>query len=168
MRITTRGRYGVAAMCELASRPRDTTVPLRDIASEQGLSEGYLEQLFLVLRRSGLVKSVRGAQGGYALAKDASEITVGDVLRVVEGPIAPVPCVNQTVAGGDDAGSVCRRDRYEGCLTRRVWRRLAACMASVLDGITLADLIAGEDMPLPDTCPGCRLTEEVTSDGFIP
>lgn len=165
MRLSTRGRYGLAAMCELAGRPRDATVPVRDIAAEQGLSEGYLEQLLLALRRGGLVRSARGAQGGYALAREASKITVGDVLRVVEGPIAPAPCVRRHQLGPSDSEPACTRGRYEGCPTRRVWDRLAASMTAVLDGITLADLVAGKDEPQAGARPGPGGdVKEVTSD----
>jgi Rrf2 family protein len=157
MKLSTRGRYGLAAMCELARRPGSEAVPLHKIASEQSISEGYLEQLFLSLRRAGLVKSVRGAQGGYTLARDASEITPGDVLRVLEGPIAPVPCVE----GPGDAAAGCTRARYDSCLTRRVWERLAFCMSTVLDGISLADLIAEDREPLPKPCRGYAPSKEV-------
>jgi len=148
-------------MCELARHPGGEVVPLHDIASEQAISEGYLEQLFLSLRRAGLVKSVRGAQGGYTLARDRSAITAGDVLRVLEGPIAPVPCVDRNANGAHQA---CRRDHYDACLTRRVWERLASCMATVLDGITLAGLVAEEREPIPTPCRGCAPGKEVTSD----
>jgi len=164
MRLSTRGRYGVAAMCELARRRPGATVALRDVASQQGLSEGYLEQLFIALRRAGLVRSVRGAQGGYALARGPAEITVGDVLRVVEGPIAPVPCAEPTAGGAGEAAAACARDHYNGCMTRRVWQRLASCMSRVLDGITLADLADDEKELLPDSCPQCQLQEEAPSN----
>lgn len=155
MRLSTRARYGVAAMYELAGREPGAAVPLRDIAASQVLSESYLEQLFLALRRGGLVRSVRGAQGGYTLAKDAAEITVGDILRVLEGPIAPVPCVAPGVGRKDR----CTRHSFQQCPTRPVWDRLADCMARVLDGITLADLAGDEEPVLPDhSCAACRVS----------
>lgn len=157
MRLSTRVRYGVAAMCELAGREPGSSVPLRDIASSQTLSESYLEQLFLALRRGGLVRSARGAQGGYTLARDAAGITVGDILRVLEGPIAPVPCVAPGVGRKDR----CTRHSFQECPTRRVWDRLAKCMATVLDGISLADLVSDEEPDFANrTCAVCRPIKE--------
>jgi Rrf2 family transcriptional regulator, cysteine metabolism repressor len=147
-------------MCELAGREPDAAVPLRDIADSQALSESYLEQLFLSLRRGQLVRSVRGAQGGYTLARDAADITVGDILRVLEGPIAPVPCV----VAGTGRKDRCTRHHSQPCMTRQVWDRLARCMATVLDGISLASLVSdSDDQPvLPEqSCEICRLSKEV-------
>jgi len=136
MKLSTRGRYGLAALYELALRSSDGPVSLREVAEEQGLSENYLEQLFLSLRRANLVTGVRGAQGGYLLARAADDITVGDVIRALEGPIAPVSCVTEA--------DLCNRGGAVGCPTRPVWVRLAECMSHVLDSITLADLLVSD------------------------
>ncbi len=136
LRLSTRGRYGVAALYELATRSDGPPVTLRQIAEGQGLSESYLEQLFLLLRRADVVRSIRGAQGGYVLARPAESITIGDIVRAVEGPIAPVACV----AGDED----CARHDLNGCPTRPIWVKLAQCMNRVLDSITLADIARAE------------------------
>ena len=130
MRVTTRGRYAVMAMFELAIRQSPEPVPLKQIAEHQGLSERYLEQLIAPLRRAGLVRSVRGAQGGYALGRPATVISVGDILRIVEGPISPVVCVIDPLACA----------RTDGCVMRGIWSRLRDRMVELLDSITLADL----------------------------
>lgn len=153
MRLSTRGRYGVAALYELALRSDGTPVNLRQIAEGQGLSESYLEQLFLALRRANVVTSVRGAQGGYVLARPAAEITIGDIIRALEGPIAPVSCVT------DDEH--CARDNIEDCPTRPIWVRLAQCMNRVLDSITLADIVHAEPGEAPgDVCTRCLSGKE--------
>ena len=87
MRISTKGKYGLRAMVDLAVHSADSPIPLSSIAERQDLSLGYMEQVFSVLRKAGLVKSIKGAQGGYILAEDAASITVGDVLRALEGDL---------------------------------------------------------------------------------
>ncbi len=93
MKISTKGRYSVTALYELALRYGEGAVSLKSIATSQGLSENYLEQLMAPLRRAGIVKSVRGAQGGYMLARDPKDITIGEIITTVEGPIALVDCL---------------------------------------------------------------------------
>lgn len=141
MKVSTKGRYGLLAMFDLALHGQAEPVPLKQVAERQGLSEPYLEQLFGPLRKAGLVRSVRGPQGGYLLARPAGEVAVGDIMRVLEGPIAPVECANPERAG-DPAGAA--RDccgRTERCATAGVWLRLGEAISAVLDGITLADLV---------------------------
>ncbi len=135
MQISTRGRYGVKALYQLALDSREGPVPLRHIAREQGLSESYLEQLMGPLRRAGLVKSVRGARGGYLLGRSADDITVGDVLRVLEGPLFPCDCVDDS----DDAVDHCGRSL--DCAAREVWVRIYDRIKGVVDDMTLADLL---------------------------
>ncbi len=132
MKISTKGRYGVMAMFDLAMAYGQGPISLKSIAERQGLSENYLEQLIAPLRRVGLVHSIRGAQGGYVLARDPQAVTVGDVIRVLEGPIAPVDCVME-----ERVGEYCARPV---CVTRNVWAKLRDSMIRVLDGISLADL----------------------------
>jgi len=133
--LTTKGHYGLMAVAELAARHGQGPVPLKTIAESQGLSEHYLEQLFSPLRRAGIVRSVRGAQGGYLLARDPQEITVGDVLRVLEGPLAPLSCALEEPQELDDCVNPYR------CLVREVWMRLHRTIQELLDSITLAELV---------------------------
>jgi Rrf2 family transcriptional regulator, cysteine metabolism repressor len=135
MRLSARVEYGVRAMAILAFHHRDGPLPLREIAHREGISFQFLEQIFPDLRRAGLIESVRGARGGYMLALPPAEINVGDIVRAVEGPIAPVNCLAE-----DPAGEVCRH-RAEGCLTRHVWEKLRDRINEVLDEVSLADLI---------------------------
>lgn len=128
MKISTKGRYGLTVIVELGRKYGEGPVPLRKIAEEQDLSEAYLEQLIPPLRNSGLVKSVRGAYGGYKLAKEPSEITAGDVIRLLEGPI-------QLVEGLED----------ENIPQRELWRRIGEAIRGVLDHTTIKDLIESED-----------------------
>lgn len=126
------------ACYDLARHMDEAPVPLKTIAERQGVPEAYLEQLLGALRRSGLVRSVRGAQGGYALARRPADITVGDVIRVLEGPIAPVDCVAEGVHATPCAKSDC-------CVTRGIWKRLRDSMNEVLDSFSLADLVAEDE-----------------------
>lgn len=132
MRLSTRGHYGLKAMFDLAQNYGSGPISLRTVAERQNLSDHYLEQLIAMLRKAGLVKSMRGAKGGYFLAREPSKIKVGDVIRALEGPIAPVHCVSEK-----DPGS-CNEADY--CITRTVWVRVRDGLAELLDSITLADL----------------------------
>lgn len=139
MKLSTKGRYGVTAMYDLALHCDKGPISLKSIAHRQGISEHYLEKLMNQLRVAGLAQSIRGVQGGYILAKPATEITVGDIIRVLEGPIAPVDCLLSDQANNEYC------DKADSCVTRDIWLRVAASIANVLDGITLADL-AKEDL----------------------
>lgn len=132
MKISTKGHYGVQAMFDLAQHHGEGPISLKSIAERQDLSEHYLEQLIAVLRKSGLVKSVRGAQGGYILAREPADIKVGDIIRVLEGPIAPVECVN------DEDPEQCLKAEF--CITRNVWEKVRISIEDVLDSITLEDM----------------------------
>lgn len=135
MKLSTKGRYGLRAMVDIAQQQQGGPVAIHTIARRQNLSSRYLEQLLIPLKQAGLVKSLRGAQGGYVLGKSPEKISVGDIIRVLEGPIAPVDCVNEI--NPDE----CRRAEY--CVTRKVWIRLRDTINEVLDSYTLEDL-AGE------------------------
>ncbi|MEW6698069.1 MAG: RrF2 family transcriptional regulator [Bacillota bacterium] len=132
MRLSTKGHYGLKAMFDLAMHYGSEPIPLKTVAERQGISEHYLEQLIAVLRKIGLVKSVRGAQGGYILAKPPSEIKVGDVVRALEGPIAPLDCVSEYEPAS------CEKVDY--CISRDIWARVRDSIAEVLDSITLEDM----------------------------
>lgn len=136
MKLSTKGRYGVKAMFDLAQNYGTGPIPLNNIAQRNGISEHYLEQLIAVLRKSGLVKSVRGAQGGYILNGPPDGITIGDIIRVLEGPIAPVDCVSE------DEPEAC--DNADFCITRTIWAKVRDSVANVLDSITLADMLEEE------------------------
>ncbi|MGI6706934.1 MAG: RrF2 family transcriptional regulator [Clostridia bacterium] len=133
MKLSTKGRYGVKAMFDLALHYGDGPIPLKNVAERQGISEPYLEQLISVLRKSGLVKSVRGAQGGYLLNMEPSQITVGDILKVLEGPVAPTECVIE------DEPVECVKADY--CVTRIIWEKVRDSINEVIDSITLQDML---------------------------
>jgi Rrf2 family protein len=119
-------------MFDLAQNYGSGPISLKTVAERQNLSDHYLEQLIAMLKKSGLVKSMRGAQGGYVLAREPSEIKVGDVIRALEGPIAPVYCVSEKDPG------ICDESDY--CITRTVWARVRDGLAELLDSISLADM----------------------------
>ncbi|ACL21599.1 BadM/Rrf2 family transcriptional regulator [Desulfitobacterium sp. LBE] len=133
MKLSTKGRYGLTAMVDLALNSGEGPISLKSIADRQGLSEHYLEQLISGLRKAGLVKSIRGAQGGYVLGKKAEKIRIGDIIRVLEGPIAPVECE----ANGDP--ECCQKSDY--CVTRSIREKVRDPIEDVLDSISLADLV---------------------------
>ncbi|WML45502.1 cysteine metabolism transcriptional regulator CymR [Neobacillus sp. PS3-40] len=123
MKISTKGRYGLTIMIELAKRHGEGPISLKTIAQANDLSEHYLEQLIAPLRNAGLVKSIRGAYGGYTLADEPSKITSGDVIRVLEGPITPVEGIEE-----------------EEPAKRELWIRIRDAIKDVLDNTTLEDL----------------------------
>jgi len=131
MKLSTKGRYGIHAMYDLAQFGSETPQPIKSIAERQNIPEAYLEQLIGQLRRSGLVKSVRGAQGGYLLSRSPAEITVGEVLRTLEGELAVVDCLMEE----DACHKAC------SCPTRVVWKKLRDGLNQIVDGITLQDML---------------------------
>ena len=131
LKLSTKGRYGIHAMYDLALYGTETPQCIKAIAERQGVPEAYLEQLIGQLRKSGLVKSVRGAQGGYLLARPPAEITVGQVLRTLEGELAVVDCLLE-----EDA---C--DKAYACPTRVVWKKVRDGLNEIVDGITLQDML---------------------------
>ncbi|HKL80604.1 MAG TPA: Rrf2 family transcriptional regulator [Mobilitalea sp.] len=132
MKISTKGRYALRLMLDLALNNTGEYITIKSIAGRQEISEKYLEQIISILNKAGYVKSVRGAQGGYRLAKEPSEYTVGMILRLTEGSIAPVDCV-------DDNAEICHRTN--ACVTREVWTELYDAIIGVVDHITLQDLV---------------------------
>ncbi len=127
MKISTKGRYGLTIMMELAVKYGEGPISLKSIAEKNQLSEHYLEQLVAPLRNAGLVKSIRGAYGGYILSSDPSEITAGDIIRILEGPISPVDFSEE-----DDPAK------------RQLWLRIRDSIAEVLDTTTLENMISYE------------------------
>ncbi len=131
MKISTKGRYALRLMVDLAVAERGTPVSLRDVARRQQLSDKYLEQIVTPLSRAGLVRSVRGAGGGYLLTRAPEEYTVGDILRPLEGDLAPVECAT------DD--TFC--ERCDQCVTVELWQEIHRAVSQVVDNTTLADLV---------------------------
>ena len=132
MIISTKGRYGLRAMFELAKEYGNDPQSIKHIAELQGLSVQYLEQIFSKLKAAGLVKSTRGAGGGYALADAPKAMTVGRVLTALEGPLTPAECVGDDAAGCENIGL---------CTTHIIWQRIYDGFNNVIYGITLADMV---------------------------
>ncbi|HIV90347.1 MAG TPA: Rrf2 family transcriptional regulator [Candidatus Eisenbergiella stercoravium] len=156
MRISTRGRYAVRVMLDLALYSQEEYVKAKQIAKRQGISEKYLEQIIAVLNKAGFVRSVRGAQGGYCLAGSPEDYTVGQILRLTEGTLSPAPCLDDCAdesgcADGGDAGTSgagpvfcagpvsCARKPF--CEAADVWKQVAEAVSSVVDHVTIADLV---------------------------
>ena len=132
MKISTKGRYALRLMLDLALCEKDKYIALKDVAERQQISVKYLEQIISALSKAGFVKSVRGTGGGYMLAKEPTEYTVGMILRLTEGSLAPVPCL-------EFEHNNC--PRADECVTLGVWEKLYAAINGVVDNITLADLV---------------------------
>ncbi|NLZ46010.1 MAG: Rrf2 family transcriptional regulator [Clostridiales bacterium] len=132
MKISTKGRYALRLMLDLAIHGNGEHIPIKTIAERQGISGKYLEQIITILSRAGYVRSIRGAAGGYKLAYEPSHYTVGMILRLTEGNLAPVACL-------ETDENFC--DRKDYCPTLMVWDRLAEAIDGVVDSITLEDLL---------------------------
>ncbi|WP_029791738.1 RrF2 family transcriptional regulator [Metaclostridioides mangenotii] len=131
MKLSTKGRYGLKAMFVLALEQDKGPIPLKLIANRQNISMQYLEQIFSALKKANLVKSVRGAQGGYLLAKNAKDITVGDVLNVLEGPVSISECMLDE--------DICENSNT--CVTKGVWEKIKKGIEDVTYSITLQDML---------------------------
>lgn len=129
MKINTKGRYAVRCVLNLAMRKRSASTPISVIAREENISSQYIEQLFLSLKKAGILQSIRGREGGYILKKDPSEVSLADIIRAVEGPI----CVSECVKNGE-----C--ERLTDCPTAEVWSGLSENINSYLESITLEAL----------------------------
>ena len=132
MKISTKGRYALRLMLDLALNSNGTPCSIKDIAKRESISEKYLEQIISVLNKAGYVRSIRGAQGGYVLTRDTKEYTVGMILRLTEGDLAPVKCVGSE-------NNEC--DRRAMCVTVRIYEKINNAVSDVVDSITLADLV---------------------------
>lgn len=131
MKFSTKGRYALRMMIEFALQPDECT-KINHVAERQDISDKYLEQIVTILSRAGYVKSRRGAQGGYYLTKDPSEYTVGMILRLAEGSLVPVSCMEEEV-------NSC--SRADTCASMLVFKKLDQAISDVVDNITLADLV---------------------------
>lgn len=143
MRLSTQTRYAARAMLDLASRHCDGSIPIKDISRRQEVSARYLENLLAPLRAAGLVRTLRGNRGGYILGKSPSEISLGEIAKVLDGTLAPVPCV--------DDPQVCHR--APRCVTRRIWCKLHEGIVNCLYGISLADMVEMQGK-LASSCEG--------------
>lgn len=133
MKLSTKGRYGLRAMIDIADYSETEAVSISNIAERQSISESYLEQLMAKLKKAQLINSIRGSQGGYILAKKAENISVGDILRALEGDLTPVDCTalsSQNGCSGQDA-----------CVTRYVWKRINDSIQNAVDSIQLSELV---------------------------
>lgn len=130
MKLSTKGKYGVKAMVELAVNYGENPISIKTISKKQGISEYYLEQLFSSLRKAKLIKSIRGAQGGYILTRPPKEITIAEVMDVLEGPIEIADCID---------GAVC--NNIDCCATQYLWRKIKDSIDNVLLSTTLEDIV---------------------------
>lgn len=133
MKLSTRARYGLRALIDLGLYSENEAVSIQSIAARQGISEGYLEQLMALLKKAGLVTSIRGAGGGYRLGRPAEEISVGDVLRVLEGSLEAARCDGY---GGEEP---CQDAKV--CVAKVVWKRINDSITNAVDTLMLAELI---------------------------
>ena len=133
VKISTKGRYALRLMLDLATCDPTTFTTIKSVSQRQDISEKYLEQIITQLNKAHLVQSARGAQGGYKLAKSPKDITVGEVLRIMEGSLAPVSCLEK---GHMDCG------RAAQCVTLVLWKEIQDAVDKIVDNTTLADLIA--------------------------
>jgi Rrf2 family protein len=131
MRISTRGRYSLEALLYLALLPEGEFASTRSISENTGISDGYLEQLFIPLKKAGIIRGIRGAQGGYLPGRALTEITVGDILRAVEGSLEPVACLSAGTCPAEAS-----------CISRHTWGQLYHEISECVDSISLADLVA--------------------------
>ena len=136
MKISTKGRYALRLMLDLAIHDTGEPTRIRDIAARQEISEKYLEQIISTLNKAGFVRSIRGPQGGYHLVKKPEQYTVGMILRLTDGSLAPVAC-------REDEVNLC--ERQEGCVTLRLWQMLDQAISQVVDQVTLADLVEWQE-----------------------
>ncbi|QNU68617.1 Rrf2 family transcriptional regulator [Ruminiclostridium herbifermentans] len=136
MKISTKGRYALRLMLDMALHNNGDLVRIKDVAARQDISDKYLEQIISALNKAGYVKSVRGPQGGYRLTKDPEEYTVGMILRITEGSLAPVACLE---------GDVNECTRNAGCATLLLWKKLDEAIKGVVDTVTIADLVRWQE-----------------------
>ncbi|NLI90004.1 MAG: Rrf2 family transcriptional regulator [Epulopiscium sp.] len=134
MKLSTKGQYGLKAMISLGVYGKEDYIPLKQIAEDIDVSENYLEQLIALLRRAGYIKSRRGSQGGYQLAVDPKDITVGQILRALEGSLAPTSC------SCEDSSFECTN--HDKCITQGVWIKIRNGINDVVDSIMLEELVS--------------------------
>jgi Rrf2 family protein len=140
VKVSKKTEYGLRAMVAIAKMAgQDKPVPLSTIAESEGIPEQFLDQIVAKLRKAGFVKSIRGVNGGYMLSRPASEISIGSLVRLLEGSLAPIACISEEVS---DANASC--GRISVCHTRNIWLRVMDALTNALDSITLADVMRDE------------------------
>ena len=152
LKLTTKGRYGLRAVIDLAMYAKNEPVSLSDVAERQNISISYLEQLVAKLKKAGIVQSTRGAQGGYALAKEPEEISVGEILRALEGSLSPVDC--SAVDG--EGETECSASNF--CVTKYVWKRINDSINDTVNNMFLSELLEESEKVKSDATkvePGC-------------
>lgn len=132
MKISTKGRYALRFMIDLAQNSNGQPIRIKDVAKRQEISDKYLEQVVSLLNKANFVKSVRGPQGGYTLTREPKDYTVGEILRMTEGDMVPVSCL---------AGDINNCERANGCVTLKLWEKLDNAISDVIDNTTLEDLL---------------------------
>ena len=140
MNVTSKGRYALRVMLDLAQHREEGYISLKTIADRQGYSMKYLEMIVCSLKREGLVASTRGKEGGYRLVRDPEDYTIGEILRCIEDNLAPVACIK--------AGDICCEHAGE-CMTVPMWKELDDITNAYLDGVSLQDLLTGEKWKKP-------------------
>lgn len=143
MKISTKARYSLRVMLDMAQHREDGYIPLKTIAERQGISKRYLDQIMMLLNRTDYLKTARGTQGGYKLAKTPDRYTLGDILRLTEDGFAPLACLEN---GGADC------ERYHDCMARNAWQGLEKVMAEYLDHLTLQDILDQYGGTVPPDC----------------
>lgn len=131
MKISTKGRYGLEALLDITIFGNSDSVSLKSISERQGISQKYLEHIFIALKKREIVISTRGGQGGYKISRPIEEITVGEVLRALEGDLSPVKCT-------DSSENIC--EYYDKCISKGVWDDIKDAVDNVVDNITIKDL----------------------------
>ncbi|MDR1732277.1 MAG: Rrf2 family transcriptional regulator [Synergistaceae bacterium] len=132
MKISTKGRYALRMLLDLAEHQDEGYISLKDVAERQNISKNYLEQIITLLKNTDMLRTTRGSQGGYKLAKPPSQYTVGEILRITEGNLAPVACLVDDV-------NECERSSF--CMTVGIWRELGKVIEDYLNGITLQSIL---------------------------
>ncbi|HWR72753.1 MAG TPA: Rrf2 family transcriptional regulator [Nitrospirota bacterium] len=155
MKLSTKGKYGVRAVFEIARNEGEGPLTIKTIAERQGISLSYLEQILYRLAKAGLIESVRGPGGGYLIGKKPAELTIGDVVRALEGPIALSHCLEPGMSG----------DCYQAddCVARMVWSRVGAKIEEALDSITFNDLL--REYPKEKDHPGAKKKTAIAGKG---
>ncbi|KMT20917.1 RrF2 family transcriptional regulator [Clostridium cylindrosporum] len=133
MKISTKGRYGLEALLDIAIFGNGDSVSLKTISSRQGISQKYLEHIFIALKKKEIVISLRGGQGGYRISRPLNEVTIGEVLRALEGSLSPVKCISENTNG--------KCEFYDKCITKDVWVDIKTAVDDAVDSITLKDLV---------------------------
>lgn len=141
MKLSTKGRYGVRAMIDLALNYGDIPISIKSISERQNISEYYLEQLFAALRKAGLIKSIRGAQGGYLLSREPKDITIAEIIEILEGPVELSYCLTQGEC-----------ENMDFCTTRLLWVRIKESIENVTKTTTLQDMV--DDYYKLNSCKG--------------